>query len=137
MMVDKVLSNPQDREQIKLLNHPHARSSPYKKQDYLNNLKNRLFVGKEQSSDLNKRAYGNFIFDEKLVLTDKNFKSRSIWRLPKFFLNEDFRGFSKESEDEENVTIKFTGRNHQELIISESKEIKDWAINLVNNNKIY
>jgi len=137
LVVKEVLSAPNDKEKISKIQHPHSISSKFEKLDYLNAKNNKLFIGTEFFPDFGKRGYGYFNFNENLVLTDKKSKNRSTWSMPLFFLKENIRGYKEIEHTEANVIMQFIGRNHQELIISESDEIKVWAMNLIKNSITY
>jgi len=137
LVVKEVLLTPNDKERIKEIKHPHSISSKYEKLNYLNAKNNKLFIGIEYYPEIEKRGYGYFNFNENLVLTDIKSKNRSKWSLPLFFLNENIRGYKEIERNNANVIIQFIGRNHQELIISETDEIIDWAIQLIKNSITY
>jgi hypothetical protein len=101
--------------------HPHVVS----RQKFSND--NRIYTGKNA---------GLFHFNNSLVLTRKG-ESRSRWELPAFFENENFMGCSKISHlSNGNIGIDFIGRNNQELLITETIEVVEWAENLIERNRL-
>lgn len=101
--------------------HPHV----INKDKYLNS--NRLYVGKNA---------GTFHFNDSLVLTKKREK-RSRWELPSYFEKEKFLGGTNKSIlPNGNVRIEFVGRNNQEVLITDSSDVVEWAEKIIETNRL-
>lgn len=106
--------------------HPHIRlSSQYEEN-------NTLYLGKKGS--------GNFNYDDKLVLTDPSSKNRSVWKLPSYFreVESDFKAkIDVKDVANSKIQLTFTGKNQQELLITDNHNIVNWAKSLIKNCKTY
>lgn len=104
-----------------LESHPHV----VNKNNYLNS--NRIYIGGNA---------GIFHYDDSLVLTRKKEK-RSRWELPSYFEKEKFLGkTNKAILQNGNVRIEFVGRNNQEVLITDSSDVVEWAEKIIDNNRI-
>jgi len=118
MVVDEVfdLSNPKLEVPAHLDDHPHMVNR------YTYGKKNRIYCGTDA---------GIFQYHKDLVLT-RDGESRSRWELPSFFVNEAFGGkVERRRLPNGNVALDFIGRNSQELLITSSKPVLEWADKLI------
>ncbi len=130
------LNNMSDRaEALRLTKtHPHItyQSNEYKKI-------NLLFVADTKLiKDSSIKGCGRLKFSESTTLTKPN-ENKSIWQLPKFFLDVNMTYHTNKNRwvklDENFCQLKSVCRG-QEFVISESKDVEQWAIELITNNMI-
>lgn len=118
MVVDEVfdLGDPKLEVPTLLDYHPHVvNRSRYGR-------KNRIYCGADT---------GIFQYHKDLVLT-RDGESRSRWELPGFFENEAFGGKAERRIlPNGNVALDFVGRNNQELLITSSEPVLEWANKLM------
>lgn len=89
-----------------------------------------------EDSDI--RGCGRFKFSESTTLTKAN-ENKSIWQLPKCFLNIRMTYHTNKNRwmklNEEFCQLKSVCRG-QEFVVSENKDVENWAIELITNNLI-
>lgn len=114
--------------------HPHItyQSNEYQKI-------NLLFVADTKLiNDSDIKGCGRLKFSESTTLTKTN-ENKSIWQLPKFFLDVNMTYHTNKNRwvkvDEKFCQLKSVCRG-QEFVISESKDVEQWAIELITNNMI-
>ena len=87
-----------------------------------------------EDSDI--RGCGRFKFSEITTLTKAN-ENKSIWQLPKCFMNVNVTYHTNKKRwvelNEEFCQLKSVCRG-QEFVISESKDVENWATNLITKN---
>lgn len=111
--------------------HPHVNKNRIK------NKTNIIFVSRE-NLDWNSNMPGSaaFNYDKSLVLTKENMP-RTYWNLPQFFKNANISYHPKTSK-------KYGWKNNcfysatrgQEFVISENKDVENWAKSLIDKNVI-
>ncbi|MFC5452571.1 hypothetical protein ACFPOG_30665 [Paenibacillus aestuarii] len=118
MIVDSVLDlgDPKIEVPSYIQYHPHVMNRiNYGKQ-------NRIYSGIEA---------GLFQYHKDLVLTRQG-ESRSRWELPSFFAKEEFAAkVNRAKLPNGNVALDFIGRNSQELLITSSEQVLEWALNII------
>ncbi|MCM2534817.1 hypothetical protein NDK43_23850 [Neobacillus pocheonensis] len=115
------LTDPGKKAPSYLVQHPHV----VFREKYKN--ANRIYVGTNA---------GIFYFHDSLVLTRKG-ETRSRWELPSFFEKEPFMGARTIDQlPNANIGIDFRGRNNQELLITSTKEVVEWAEQLIQKNQV-
>lgn len=128
------LNNMSDRAEALQLTktHPHItyQSNEYKKI-------NLLFVADTKLiKDSSIKGCGRLKFSESTTLTKTN-ENKSIWQLPKFFLDVNMTYHTNKNRwvkvDENFCQLKSVCRG-QEFVISESKDVEQWAIELIKEN---
>ena len=100
---------------------------------------NLLFVADTKLiNDSDIKGCGRLKFAESTTLTKPN-ENKSIWQLPKFFLDVNMTYHTNKNRwvkvDENFCQLKSVCRG-QEFVISESKDVEQWAIELITNNMI-
>lgn len=131
------LNNSQDREEEALQltkTHPHI---AYKSTEYEKT--NLLFVADTkllEDSDI--RGCGRLKFSESTLI--KANENKSIWLLPKCFLNTNMTYHTNKNRwtdlNSEYCQVKSVYRG-QEFVISENKNVEQWAIELITNNLLH
>lgn len=132
------LNNSQDMEEEALQltkTHPHI---AYKSTEYEKT--NLLFVADTkllEDSDI--RGCGRLKFSESTTLTKAN-ENKSIWQLPECFMNVNVTYHTNKKRwvelNEEFCQLKSVYRG-QEFVISENKNVEQWAIELITNNLLH
>ena len=127
------LNNLQDREKALQLTktHPHIAytSTEYEKT-------NLLFVADTKLlEDSEVRGWGRLKFSESTTLTKPN-ENKSIWQLPKCFMDANVTYPTNKKRwlelNEKFCQLKSVCRG-QEFVISENKDVENWAIELITN----
>ncbi len=127
------LNNLQDREKALQLTktHPHIAytSTEYEKT-------NLLFVADTKLlEDSEVRGWGRLKFSESTTLTKPN-ENKSIWQLPKCFMDANVTYHTNKKRwlelNEKFCQLKSVCRG-QEFVISENKDVENWAIELITN----
>lgn len=122
LQVDSVIYTSKDKIPSWLMYHSHVSERHILKEN------NCIYVAKEFCTWNSKRTgYGIFNYSDQLRLT-KVGESRSKWDLPKIFRNVDITYHSKDSWKDGYFQSAHRG---QEFVVSENKEIQDWAIKLI------
>lgn len=115
--------------------HPHVKKR-------MNMKKNTLFVANDKLDfSSNRPGWGTFKYHKNLALT-KEGENMSVWELPGFFKKEE-KNFSKsfglkrcEALDNGNILMERYGQS-QEVFISESPCVQEWAKKLIMNNQTF
>lgn len=118
------------------LYHPHVQEKyRYARQ------KNGLYIAtKHATFSPDKAGWGCFKFDEKLILTKPGQEKRSVWNLPPEFEGEESKFKAKvnlTSLQNKHIQVEFSGRNNQEIYISDNEKIVQWAETLIKTCKTY
>lgn len=104
-----------------LSQHPHV----VQRAEYAHT-KNRIYVGQG----------GTFYFNQSLVLTREG-ESKQKWQLPSFFGREPFKAkVDLGLLPDGNLSINFTGRTQQELLVSSNPDVIKWAEDIILENRI-
>lgn len=117
--------------------HPHIK----KRREY-GSQRNTVYIAtREFSSYPQKTGWGTFMYNNKLVLTKENAKSKSIWELPAVFKGEQeqFTHDIKIWNELPNGSIEMqtNGRGDQEMYISSNPEVVKWAEELIKSCSTY
>ena len=137
--IGKILDLNNSRERKEALHltktHPHIayESTEYQKI-------NLLFVADTKLLDGSKiKGCGRLKLSESTTLTKSN-ENKSIWLLPKCFLNTNMTYHTNKNRwtdlNSEYCQVKSVYRG-QEFVISENKNIEQWAIELITNNLLH
>lgn len=129
------LNNPQDKKEALRLTrtHPHIayELTEYKKENLLFVADTRL----SENSDI--KGCGRLKFSRSTTLTKLN-ENKSIWQLPKCFLETNMTYHTNKKRwvelNEKFCQLKSVCRG-QEFIISENKDVENWALGLIANNQ--
>lgn len=122
LQIDSVIYTSKDEIPPWLRYHPHVSERHLAKEN------NCIYIAKEYCTwNSQRRGYGVFNYSDQLRLT-KAGESRSKWDLPKIFRNVDITYHSKDSWKDDYFQSAHRG---QEFVVSENKEIQDWAIKLI------
>ena len=124
---------------IKTSEHPEeipewATYHPHMNKERVNNKTNVIFISRDRSWDLDIPGGGTFNLHPSLILTKENMP-RTYWNLPEFFKNVNISYHPKNSKKYGwKDDCFYSATRGQEFIISENRDVENWAKNLINKN---